>query len=60
MQKNKGGILILFSTLVIVMLGFGVIFPIVPYYIKSFGAGGKSLGLLLATYAVMQFIFAPI
>ncbi|GAB4513596.1 MAG: tetracycline resistance MFS efflux pump [Anaerolineae bacterium] len=51
---------ILFFTLVVVMLGFGMIIPIMPFYIESFGAGGSALGLLMATFAVMQFIFAPI
>ena len=60
MSKNSKNIVILFSTLVVVMLGFGVIIPILPFYIKSFGASGKALGLLMAVHAAMQFIFAPI
>jgi DHA1 family multidrug resistance protein-like MFS transporter len=59
MKTDRRNITILFSTLVVVMLGFGIIIPIMPFYIKSFGASGKALGLLMTTYAVMQFIFAP-
>lgn len=42
------------------MLGFGMIIPIMPFYVKSFGASGATLGALMAVYGVMQFIFAPI
>ncbi len=51
---------ILFFTLVIVMLGFGMVIPILPFYIDAFGASGSALGLLMATFATMQFLFAPI
>lgn len=42
------------------MLGFGMIIPILPFYIQSFGASGKALGALMATYGLLQFIFAPL
>ncbi|MBN1666675.1 MAG: MFS transporter [Anaerolineales bacterium] len=51
---------ILFFALVVVMLGFGMIIPILPFYIDAFGASGSALGLLMATFATMQFIFAPL
>ena len=60
MSKNKKNIAILFFTLVVVMMGFGIIIPILPFYVESFGASGKGLGLLMAIFSIMQFIFAPI
>jgi MFS transporter, DHA1 family, multidrug resistance protein len=60
MKETKGSILILVFTLIVVMLGFGMIIPIIPYYIERFGGGGKSVGSLMAIYGIMQFIFAPI
>ena len=60
MKPNSKNILILFLTLVIVMMGFGMIIPILPFYVKSFGASGSAMGLLMSAYAVMQFIFSPI
>jgi MFS transporter, DHA1 family, multidrug resistance protein len=60
MIENKGNLSILFFTMVVVMLGFGMIIPILPFYIEIFGAGGSALGGLMATYGIMQFIFAPI
>ncbi len=60
MKKNNKNIGILFFTLVVVMMGFGIIIPIMPFYVESFGASGKGLGLLMAIFSIMQFIFAPI
>jgi DHA1 family multidrug resistance protein-like MFS transporter len=42
------------------MLGYGMVMPIMPFYIENFGAGGKELGWLMASYSLMQLIFAPI
>lgn len=46
---NKRNITILFFTMIVVMLGFGMIIPILPFYIEQFGASGKGLGALMAT-----------
>jgi DHA1 family multidrug resistance protein-like MFS transporter len=46
--------------MVVVMLGFGMVIPIMPFYIETFGAGGSALGMLMATYGIMQFLFAPV
>jgi DHA1 family multidrug resistance protein-like MFS transporter len=59
-MKNKHNVIILFFTMIVVMMGFGIIIPILPFYIESFGASGKALGLLMAIFSIMQFIFAPI
>lgn len=53
-------VLILSFTLLVVMLGYGMVLPIMPFYIKALGAGGRELGWLMATYALMQLIFAPL
>jgi DHA1 family multidrug resistance protein-like MFS transporter len=50
---------ILAFVLFVVMLGFGVIIPILPFYVERMGAGGTELGLLMASYAVMRLICGP-
>ncbi len=57
---NNRPVLILFFTLVVVMLGFGIVIPILPFYVTQFGGGGSAMGGLMAIYGVMQFLFAPI
>jgi len=56
---QRGNVWILAFVLLVVMLGFGVIIPILPYYVEGMGAGGTELGLLVATYAVMRLICGP-
>jgi len=59
-MRNNRNIAILFFTMVVVMIGFGIIIPIMPFYVESFGASGKALGALMAIFSVMQFLFAPL
>ncbi len=51
---------ILFMILFLVMLGFGIIIPVFPYFAKEMGATEAVFGWLMASYSIMQFIFAPL
>src|SRR5512146_2775953 len=51
---------ILFVTVFIDLVGFGIIIPFLAYYVESFGARAVTVGLLMSTYSVAQFIFAPV
>lgn len=57
---SRKNIFILSYTLLVVMLGYGMVMPIMPFYIEHFGAGGTELGWLMATYSLMQLISAPL
>ncbi len=59
-SDSHRNLLILSFTLVVVTLGFGLVLPIIPFYMEQLGAGGTELGLLVASYAVMRLIFGPI
>ncbi|MFO7584393.1 MAG: MFS transporter, partial [Anaerolineales bacterium] len=53
----------LFSVIFVVfidLLGFSLILPLLPYYADTFGASEFITGLLVASYAAMQLIGAPI
>jgi DHA1 family multidrug resistance protein-like MFS transporter len=58
MFKNRN-IAILFFTLIVVMLGFGMIIPILPFLVEKFGGSGLAMGMLMAIFSLMQFIFSP-
>ena len=58
-MKNRN-LSILFFTLAVVMLGFGIIIPLMPFLVEKFGGNGVSMGLLMAIYSIMQFIFSPV
>jgi MFS transporter, DHA1 family, tetracycline resistance protein len=60
MAKNRSPLLIIFITVFIDLVGFGIVIPVLPLYAQKFGASETVIGLLLAIYSVMQFIFAPI
>lgn len=50
----------LFGIVIVDLIGFGVVIPILPFFAESYGASATVLGLLLSSYAVMQFLFAPV
>jgi len=50
---------LMFLTVFIDLIGFGIIIPLLPLYAKQFGASGLTVGLLLMSYSLMQFFFAP-
>jgi len=53
----------LFSIILVVfidLLGFSLILPLLPYYAKTFHANQTVTGILIASYALMQLIGAPI
>src|ERR1039457_870825 len=63
--QRKPALGFIFITLVLLVLGFGIIIPILPRLIVqfrggSFAAGSSSYGLLGSVFAVMQFIASPI
>jgi DHA1 family multidrug resistance protein-like MFS transporter len=58
--SNRKNLLLLALTLAVVMLGFGVVIPVFPFYIQSMGASGDELGLLIAISPFIQLIFSPI
>ncbi len=60
MRDNFKPIVILFITLFLVMIGFGIVIPIFPFLITELGGGPTALGFFMASFSVMQFIFAPL
>ena len=51
---------IVFTTVVIDLIGFGIVIPILPLYAQDLGASPFVIGVLASSYALMQFIFAPV
>src|SRR5690348_9033635 len=47
---------ILFFTVLIDLIGFGILIPILPYYAQHLGAGGLGIGVLFGIYSGMQFL----
>jgi len=43
-----------------VMVGFGVVVPVLPVYVKSFGVGNLEIGAVVSAFALMRFIASPV
>ncbi len=42
------------------LVGFGIVLPILPLYAEDFGASPSTVGVLVASFSLMQLIFSPI
>ncbi len=52
--------LVIILTIFIDITGFGIVIPLLPFYATSFQAGSAALGILVASFSGMQFVFAPL
>jgi MFS transporter, DHA1 family, tetracycline resistance protein len=59
-MKNNKKLISIFLIVFIDLLGFSLILPLLPYYAKTFNANGFVTGLLVASYAAMQLVGAPL
>jgi DHA1 family tetracycline resistance protein-like MFS transporter len=57
---RKPSVFVIFLTVFIDLIGFGIIVPFIPSYSEHFGARGVVIGLIFAVFSAMQFIFSPI
>jgi MFS family permease len=51
---------VLWTTVAVDLLGFGIVVPLLPLYARHLGAGPASVGLLLAAFSAAQFVCAPL
>ncbi|MBL9082313.1 MAG: MFS transporter, partial [Planctomycetales bacterium] len=59
-MSSKASLFVIFLTVFIDLLGFGMVLPLLPIYAKQFSATGLTIGLLMSSFSAMQFIFAPL
>ncbi len=60
MADKRGQLGIIFLTILIDMIGFGIVIPVLPIYAESFGATAWQNGLLVASFSFAQFLAAPL
>jgi DHA1 family tetracycline resistance protein-like MFS transporter len=51
---------VLVMTLFIDAIGFGIIIPLLPFYTQTLQVGSAALGVLVASFSIMQFFFSPV
>ncbi len=57
---RKPSVLVIFLTVFIDLIGFGIIVPLIPSFSEHLGARGIVIGVIFASFSAMQFIFSPI
>ena len=58
-RRSKAPLLVIFVTVFIDLLGFGIVLPLLPRYAVHFQASTLDLALLMSSFSAMQFLFAP-
>ena len=59
---KRSPLVVIFTTIFIDLLGFGIVIPVLPFYAEGtrFNATPRTVGLLFASYSIMQLIFSPV
>ncbi len=50
----------LWLTVAVDMIGFGIVVPILPLYAERYRASPATIGVLVATFSIAQFVLAPV
>ena len=59
-MNRKPSLLVVFLTVFIDLIGFGIVVPLVPIFSRHYGASGFVIGAIIASFSAMQFVFSPI
>src|SRR5258705_1066566 len=59
---KRSPLVVIFTTVFIDLVGFGIVIPVLPFYAEGtrFNATPRTVGLLFASYSIMQLVFSPI
>src|SRR3954452_8007460 len=53
-------LVIIFLTVLVNLVGFGIIIPLLPFYAQTFGASPLMIGMLFASFSVAQLVASPL
>ncbi len=53
-------LIIIFVTVLIDLIGFGIVIPLLTFYAEEYNATPLDVGLIMGVYSLMQFVFAPV
>jgi DHA1 family tetracycline resistance protein-like MFS transporter len=57
--RRRSPLLFLFVTVFVDMIGYGIVIPLLPFYVRQYASGAVLIGLLGSLYAAMQFVGGP-
>ena len=58
-MRSGSPLLVIFLTVFIDLIGFGICLPLLPKYAERYGAQGWKIGAAMGVYSLMQLVFAP-
>ena len=58
--NSKAVLGIIFLTVFLDLVGFGIVLPLLPFYASDMGATPLMVGLIISSYSAMQFLFSPV
>jgi MFS family permease len=58
-MNRKPSRLVIFLSVFVDLIGFGIVLPLLPGYAQDFGAKSFTIGAIIASFSLMQFLFAP-
>ena len=57
---RRAGLGVLFGTVMVDMMGFGIVLPLLPFYAEELGASPRWVTLIIAAFSVTQLLSGPI
>lgn len=60
MTRSRSPLVIIFITIFIDLVGFGIVIPVLPLYANRFVASPAVIGMVVSAYSAMQFVFSPL
>jgi MFS family permease len=58
--RRTAPLAVVFFTVLLDLLGFGMVLPLLPFYAQRYGASAFDVALLFASFSLAQFVFAPL
>ena len=59
-RANRRALTFIFVTILLDIIGAGIMMPVVPYIVRPYSASALTIGLLAVAYSVAQFFAAPL
>lgn len=59
-HASRKALALVFFTIFLDILGFGILVPVIPFLVKPFDASATAIGLLTMSFSIAQFLASPV
>ena len=60
MKRDRSPLAAIFATVLVDLVAFGMVLPLLPFFASDLGASPAMVGLIIASYSAMQFVFSSL